>query len=295
MPLYPPYPGKPRQKKAIKVQQSRFWDIMHEIEMPFIFILQRLLFAGALSNFWFQAARLASSKLLAFSPCLLYGLGYPERAKSLAKTLVCYALVSSFGKQWIVRRRPGSYEEVYCYNCAVTSSFPSRHTIGVTVLASYTPFKWPFIIFMVLDRIASGQHYLSDCLAGCLLGELSVYLANFFENPNLLTAMMLLALKVWGGGAKILGGCLPFIIAPPVVVSKAVFPICFLGVIGLRLMRKGARETNPMKILVQELFATSMTVFLMVQAQKIVDIVKDNGFSDLINIFFNYFKIKTNS
>lgn len=272
---YPPYPNKPPMTKRMVMKQNRFWDMMHEIEMPLVFLTQRVLFSGKLAKFWLAAAKLASSKLLSFAPCFLYAIGKPDEAKRFATTLVCYALISSFGKKWVVRRRPGSYPEVYCRACVVSSSFPSRHSIGVTVIASFTPFKWPYIIFMVFDRIACGLHYLTDCLAGVLLGELSVFVARFIDNPNLLTVLLLVAFKVWNGGAKILGGCLPLIMAPHVSVSWMLFPLAFLQLLIMRKLEAANDKVNPMQRMLQELLATSTTLFVIVKADVLLALARE--------------------
>ena len=62
-----------------------------------------------------------------------------------------------------------------------------------------------------------------------LFGELSVFVAPFVENRILLTVLMLVHLKVWNGGAKILGRCILLVASPYILVLWNLFP-CIFGV-----------------------------------------------------------------
>ena len=268
--------ARPPKKKPV-MTQNKFWDFMHRIEIPIVLLVQRLTFASRYGRFWMKASKLASSKLLSLAPCFLYCIGKQESARMFAKTVVCYALISTFGKAWIIRRRPGSYPGVACPQCAVTSAFPSRHSIGVTVIASFTPFKWPYIAFMVIDRLACGLHYLTDCIAGVLLGELAVFAASFFDNPNLLTVMVVIAFNVWTGGGKMLGGCLPVIMAPQVSVSWILFPIAFLQPLVEKRLYKWNKRSTPLRGMTDVLLATSLTLFVVVKGDLLLKMLKDRG------------------
>ena len=41
---FPPFPGKPPQEKPCLKEQSHFWDVMHQIEIPFVYYLQKIFF-----------------------------------------------------------------------------------------------------------------------------------------------------------------------------------------------------------------------------------------------------------
>lgn len=74
------------------------------------------------------------------------------------------------------------------------SSFPSSHvsaTVAVlTVLIYFYPIAWPAIILfgllLVFARLHNGMHYLSDIIAGAMLGIIygitAVYLTSLFLN-----------------------------------------------------------------------------------------------------------------
>jgi membrane-associated phospholipid phosphatase len=247
--------------------QSRFWDYCNAIEAPIVKLVQAVLFAKPLWQFWEFIAKLASAKLLAYAPSILYCFGQTREAKRLAISLVFYALLSSFGKSWVIRRRPGSYDDIFAGNCAVTSSFPSRHTIATTVFGNFLPaaLQMPYMILLIIDRIACGQHFLSDCLVGITIGKLALVLAPRVENPNLSTALLILALQVWSGGARILAGVLPVLIAPDVKIAKVPVPLACLKTPILAIMRKGKKERDRMKVLTQELLVVSAILFAVVK------------------------------
>jgi hypothetical protein len=234
--------------------------------------VQFLLFAKPASTFWLKVAKLASARLLSLSPSLLYCFGYIEEAKRLAISLVFYALFSSFGKSWIKRRRPGSYDDIWVKNCPYTSSFPSRHSVAATVVADFlpTPLKYPYLVLLIICRLACGVHYLSDCIVGICIGEIVLAIAPKVENANLSTTLLILALQVWSGAAKILAGALPVLIAPDVRVAKVLVGLVFLKGPILNFMREGKKENDRMKILTQELLVVSAILFVVAKLDELL-------------------------
>jgi membrane-associated phospholipid phosphatase len=253
-------------KSPLKTQ-SRFWDFCNALENPIIHFLQFIFLAGPLATFWLRVAKLGSATLFSFAPLVLFCLGCPHNAKRLALSFVFYALFSSMGKFWIRRRRPFSYDGVVCANKVSTSSFPSRHSIGVTIFAAFLwePLQIPYLALLVVDRLAAGMHYLTDCLVGVAIGLLALKAAEFVENVNLMTMLLVLALQVWASGAKILGGGLPVLIAPAIVVGPYCILLAFLKYPILWIIRKGRKEKETLQILSQELLVTSLILFVAVK------------------------------
>jgi hypothetical protein len=252
--------------------QSRFWDVVNRLEHPIVRLVQFRGFAQRCSKFWHAVAYLASARFLALSPSILYCFGHIEESKRLAISVVFYALLSSFGKTWIKRRRPGSYSDVYVVNCPITSSFPSRHTIAATVLADFlpAPLDVPYLALLVICRVTCGVHYLSDCLVAIGIGKVILKVAPMVENQNLATVLLILALQVWSGGAKILAGALPVLIAPDVRVAKVLVGLVFLKFGILRKMRGGKKEGDRMKVLTQELLVVSGILYVVVTLDSIL-------------------------
>jgi membrane-associated phospholipid phosphatase len=265
-------PDKPPHRRRVLAEQSEFWTFFHNIELPIILFMQHVLFARRFSRFWALSSRLASATLLSFSPSVLYSLGYQESAKQLATSLVFYAIFSSCGKYFVIRRRPGSFPEVWASDCASTSSFPSRHTIGVTVLSSFFPryVKWPYVVFMIADRLACGQHYPSDCLVGWLLGNLSVYVGTQVADPLLSTIFLIIALKMWSGGAKVIGGCLPLIMAAEFHCNSWLAPLVLLKFLIGRSVAVEKKEGLALALMIRELFLTSVTLYIVTIANRLL-------------------------
>lgn len=143
------------------------------------------------------------------------------------------------------------------------SSFPSRHSIAVAVLADFLPaaLQAPYISLLVADRIAGGSHFISDCLCGLCIGRAALSIS---------LALMVLALHVWRGGAKILGGVLPVLIAPDVAVSRVLVWLALLKIPILFALRKGRKEKEPLPVLMQEMLVVSSILFLAVKADEIL-------------------------
>jgi hypothetical protein len=152
------------------------------------------------------------------------------------------------------------------------SSFPSRHSIAVAVLADFLPaaLQAPYISLLVADRIAGGSHFISDCLCGLCIGRAALSIATKVENANLSLALMVLALHVWRGGAKILGGVLPVLIAPDVAVSRVLVWLALLKIPILFALHKGRKEKEPLPVLMQEMLVVSSILFLAVKADEIL-------------------------
>lgn len=134
-----------------------------------------------------------------------------NRAILIVFTGISVLLISQFLKQYFGQARPFIYfsevlkqpellvpvpgvELVSSY----TSSFPSGHTTAAFalygLLAIYTSnFKWKAFwlfpaVFAALSRIYLGQHFLSDVLAGAVLGTFLAYVVfiiNQFVQPKL--------------------------------------------------------------------------------------------------------------
>ncbi|KAH0790922.1 PAP2 superfamily protein [Histomonas meleagridis] len=261
-------------RKKIITEHHPFWDIIDKIELPIVKFLQTLLFASKFHKFWVYAAWISSSTSLSYYPSILFSLGLADKAKQLSTSLVFYALLSSSGKFFLKRRRPGSYPDTYSYDCSSTSSFPSRHTIGATVFANFTPIKWPFIIFMMCDRIALGQHFLFDCIAGYGIGELAVFLGQYLNNINLTLVILLLSLRMWSSCSRILGGILPIIIAEKVNCTPFVFPLVFLR----SFIKKRPLFNKPVNPLCNELFAAALTTFIFMEVNSGFLYLREKGY-----------------
>jgi membrane-associated phospholipid phosphatase len=260
-------------RKTLLSTQSYFWDRLNAKEMPLIELVQKCTLAHYIPGFWEKIAKLASATILSSSPAFFFCLGCPAEASRLAITLVFYALLSSFGKSHIIRRRPGSYECVTSPFCASTSSFPSRHTIGTVILADFLPsaLRWPYIALLVTDRLASGQHFLSDCVVGFGIAKVAIWVAPMVENPNLATALMVMGLFMWRGGAKVLAGALPVIVAPRCAVAKCLVVVSFVKLPLLHLIRRGHKRRDPMDILVEELCVVSLILFVAVKVNEFIE------------------------
>ena len=90
------------------------------------------------------------------------------------------------GIKWLVNRpRPDGSE-----NRRSNSSFPSGHASGIVGLAwivahrhrRLAPYAWTIAIWISASRVFLERHYVSDVLAGALLGILFAVIALRFED-----------------------------------------------------------------------------------------------------------------
>lgn len=271
---FPPFPGKPPQKKACLKEQSQFWSIMHQIEVPFIYYIQKLVCISKTVKFWNFFSKIGKSKTLSLFPVLLYCLGFIEQSKSAAKSLIFYAIFSSFGKIVMKRRRPGSFPEVFALDCSTSSSFPSRHVIGTTIIAHFTPIECPLIIFMVFSRIILGLHYPTDCFVGFFFGKLCLFCGQYVNDTNLIIFLLLLGVRLWRSAGKILSGILPVVVAPNISISKYCSPLFALIFVFQKLLIDKSIEKKSLDEAMRLLATVSLTLFIVVQLNQLIEISK---------------------
>ena len=272
---FPPFPGKPPQKKPCLTEQSKFWDTMHQIEIPFIYYLQKIFFIPKTIKFWHFFTKIGKSKTLSLFPVLLYSLGFNQQAKSSAKSLVFYAIFSSFGKIAMKRRRPGSYPEVFSLGCSKSSSFPSRHVLGTTIISHFTPIECPLIIFMIISRIVLGLHYPTDCFVGFFFGCLCLFCGQYIYDTNLIIFLLFLGMKLWRSAGKIFSGILPVIVAPDVSVSLYCSPLFILVFFFQKiLIDKKKVERKSLDETIRLLASVSLTLFIITKSNQLIETSK---------------------
>jgi len=119
-------------------------------------------------------------------PLFLFFIGFDNLATQALFTVLCCAVFSQVFKRFVWRPRPWMASRAISVRKDLTSSFPSRAVTCAVVYGYmiahtlYSPDAVPFVVLAPivivcaagasLARIFVGAHYLSDCLAGFLLG-----------------------------------------------------------------------------------------------------------------------------
>lgn len=301
-----PIPPSRRRQAHLLRTQNKFWDFVNSIELPIIIFMQKHFKAYSSTSFWNFVAKMASASNIRLFPMLLYSLGFEKKAKHLSLSLVYFSLFSSFGKYLIIRRRPGSYEGVHSPACASTSSFPSRHTISITIVSFFLPFTPIWIILIILSRIMLGMHFLTDCILGVFVGKLALFIAPLNTDPNFCLFLLLVTFRIWSGAYKILSGSLPLLILTSLSsfteCSSFVYsPLCVFLVLFWKLIRKilppakfkllkksdksdsqtsVSKNTSPYELLVIELIPISFVVFLISEVNKLLFCIRQIDFGE---------------
>ena len=257
-----PIPPKASKMSRLKFQQAKFWDIINEIELPLIKFVQKYCFAYRSTKFWKKVEKLASPRYTRFIPLILFSTGNTEKAKQISLSLVYFALFSSFGKHLITRRRPGSYPDVHSPDCCSTSSFPSRHTIGATIVYSYFPFSSFWILMVIMSRIMLGMHFFTDCVSAVIIGKLALCISQLIMDSNYSLFLLLVTFRIWSGAYKILSGALPLLIAPSIKCSPIFCPLILLWPFLRRLLPKENKQTS-YELFVIETIPISFLVFML--------------------------------
>ncbi|OHT15967.1 PAP2 superfamily protein [Tritrichomonas foetus] len=271
--------------KSLKSQlhQHHFWDLINSLEMPAVLFLQKLFRVPQTSKIWKKFAFLGSSSFVTIIPTVFYSLGHEQNARNLSSSLMCYALISSIGKLLFHRRRPGTYDNVYSKPTKSMDAFPSRHTMGMTIISSFTPFKFHFIIFMAIDRILMGKHFISDCVVGYLLGELCVNLGCSIKKTHILLLILFAGMSIWKSATRVFAGTIPVIVAPQINGSLLTFTIVLGKVISMQCVKKWILKSEKRKIMIADIIISSLTIYLIV----ILNTVIPKNITDicLVNIF----------
>lgn len=239
------------EKKAI-VDQSDFFYKLDMIEMPLVLFCQELAIIRKTFHFWCHTfPKFAGSSNMGFFPIYFLILGYKDAAFLALASVGLYSVMSTFGKGNIKRRRPGSYKCCYTENLPTTSSFPSRHSMGAAVIATFTPFPFLLYILITFDRMAIANHYLSDCVVGIFMGWLCVKIAHYFTNEIFIFLIHILSTFIWKNGTKLLSACVPVLIMSKYRFSSLTFPLLFLDIDFwklFRLSKKGVLLQNLLNI-----------------------------------------------
>ncbi len=147
-------------------------------------------FSNPLLNIFFQLITYFGNPLPWFVfAAWLFWAGYEKKSFTLMTILLFSSIASGTLKQIIARPRPTG---LLVLDDATGYSFPSGHSTVAGTLAGYSYFsnlvikqaKWIIIILAILtgiSRLYLGVHYVSDVLAGLLLGAILGWVISKLE------------------------------------------------------------------------------------------------------------------
>ena len=271
------------------MNQSKFLDVINAIELPIIKLIQTICFARHTAFFWQLCSKLGAPGKIRYLPLFLYCFGFHEKAYLLSLSFVYFGFFSSIGKHLIKRRRPGSYENVFNPKNSTSSSFPSKHTICVSVAASFFPLTYLWIILVVLARINLGRHFVSDCVVGVLIGKLSVYLAPMITDANFCFFVFLVTFRIWSGAYKIISGALPIILCNANYSSPLCLPFFYIYyfirhhvVEKFKKQKENKDQKGDKQKAIEKAFRARVLIMELISITSIAFLIKE--FNQLLNV-----------
>lgn len=271
----------PDLDKPVIIKESRFWQVLNKVELPLVIFLQKIFFARRTYDFFNDHfSEIASSKTMSYGPLVLLCLLSIDESRFFMKAAVLYALLSSFGKNIFIRRRPGSFRGVYSPDCATTSSFPSRHTMAASIIASFTPIRNVIMVAIIIDRLVIANHFLTDCLFGMVFGYSCVFAAHYIDDNILIVMLAALSIFIWKGGAKIIGGCIPICcLCIQNKPSILVLPLIFIRGFIVDFTKKYFRtKKDPFVDAAIILLAQSATLYAIINFDRFLQYLVNNNY-----------------
>lgn len=266
------------ESSSVLLSQHPIWDFGNAIEIHIVILLQSIFRISQTKSLWKKFSFFGSSSLISITPTIFYALGKYQDAVNLSRSLMCYALLSSLGKYLCKRRRPGTYPSVIAKPTTSMKSFPSRHTMGMTVLACFTPYKYQLVLFMSLNRIIMAKHFVTDCVAGYLIGELAVYMGTHITNLNILMTILFAGMWIWKSATRIAAGTIPILVAPELnAPSILALPIIAVKYFVMDNIKERTPKSERIKVFILDMLFTSMiasTITVLASNFQIGDFVR---------------------
>jgi len=128
---------------------------------------------------------------------IYYWLGKERRAFYMMNLIILAAVSIGSLKRIFGRTRPSLLKPTYFFQDTYTNlSFPSGHTTLVAAMLSFLENKWKqkwilvflALILVAISRVYLGMHYISDVIAGIILGyilgKINLWLAEKIEHSD---------------------------------------------------------------------------------------------------------------
>lgn len=171
---------------TLKEKLEGFLNKLNDIEIGMIRNFQKIFLAEKLVNFHRSYEFLSSPKLFSFIPLLFFSLNRFDKSFQFAKCSIFYIYLSHKFKKLLFRKRPYEYPNIFNPEHVSSSSFPSNHSAGSVILASFFPFhffvKFLFVLLMLMNRVILGCHFPTDTIAGAIIGLFIIFLSKLIEN-----------------------------------------------------------------------------------------------------------------
>ena len=142
--------------------------------------------AYAGSDYFFELVSLLSPAIET-GGVLTLGAGHQTREFQITAITLLTAQTLTLGFKYLINReRPDRTYHPRLWNTRITPSFPSGHTTSSAAWATimslqnpdYAPAFWGFVLLSGYSQVYTGNHYISDVLAGLTLGILTGVVVN---------------------------------------------------------------------------------------------------------------------
>ena len=179
----------------MRQQIELYLDKLNQYEIILIRFFQKIFLAEKYVKFHQLFEYLVSPQNFSFIPLLFYSIGKYNESFLFAKCCVLYIFITHKFKKFVFRKRPYAYSNIFNPDHVRSSSFPSNHTAGSVILASFFPtrilfLKIFFVFLMQLNRIILGCHFPTDTIIGALIGLLILFISKLVNNQIVMIIML---------------------------------------------------------------------------------------------------------
>ena len=201
------------------------WDTIDSLELPIVKLVQSICFARRANYIHRAIGMLFTEVALSLAPLVSYSFYGTTATRRMSASISVLLVFTSVLSRIASRACPGRYASVVQFSGAPLSSFPGARLGCLWIIVYFMVPRYYRLVILCLgiaNQVILGFHFVSDCVCGVFLAQLSVYLAKNISNMNLVIILLLFAVFCWRASAPIVGAIIPVLFAEPVSSSAAI-------------------------------------------------------------------------
>lgn len=228
---------------AIKLAllQMRSWERINACESYIVRLLQSLFFARRGKSVHQSIGIFFTEIAISFAPLLAYTVYGSKMVRRLGCAIAVLLALSSVLSRIAPRNHPGHYSSIVAFSGAPLSSFPGAR-IGCIWVIVYLliprNYRLAGLSLAVANQLILGFYFMSDCVIGVVLAQVSVRMSENVTNANLVMLLLLFSVWCWRSSAPLVGALIPVLLAEPLSFNLAAVVTAVLVYFALILIAK---------------------------------------------------------